>query len=41
MTGIINEILEYCQNDMEYLQEIIDRLQEIVDNSELEKEEQP
>ena len=39
MTGIINEILEYCQNDMEYLQEIIDRLQEIVDNSELEKEE--
>ena len=39
MIGIINEILEYCQNDMEYLQEIIDRLQEIVDNSELEKEE--
>lgn len=39
MTGIINEVLEYCQNDMEYLQEIIDRLQEIVDNSELEKEE--
>lgn len=38
MTGIINEILEYCQNDMEYLQEIIDKLQEIVDNSELEKE---
>lgn len=38
MTGIINEVLEYCQNDMEYLQEIIDRLQEIVDNSELEKE---
>lgn len=39
MTGIINEVLEYCQNDMEYLQEIIDKLQEIVDNSELEKEE--
>lgn len=39
MNGIINEVLEYCQNDMEYLQEIIDRLQEIVDNSELEKEE--
>lgn len=38
MNGIINEVLEYCQNDMEYLQEIIDRLQEIVDNSELEKE---
>ena len=38
MNGIVNEVLEYCQNDMEYLQEIIDRLQEIVDNSELEKE---
>lgn len=35
MNGIINEVLEYCQNDMEYLQELIDRLQEIVDNSEL------
>ena len=38
MNGIINEVLEYCQNDMEYLQEIIDKLQETVDNSELEKE---
>lgn len=39
MLGIINEILEYCQNDMEVLQELIDRLQEVVDNSELESEE--
>ena len=40
MLGIINEILEYCQNDMEVLQELIDRLQEVVDNSELESEEE-
>lgn len=39
MLGIINEILEYCQNDMEVLQELIDRLQEVVDNSDLESEE--
>ena len=33
MEHIVNEVLEYCQNDMEYLQEIIDNLQDIVNNN--------
>ena len=38
MEHIVNEVLEYCQNDMEYLQEIIDNLQDIVNNNEEETE---
>jgi hypothetical protein len=33
MEMIINEILEWCQNDMEYLQELINKLQKIVDDN--------
>ena len=32
MTMIINDILEWCQNDMKYLQELINTLQDIVNN---------
>lgn len=32
MTMIINDILEWCQNDMNYLQELINTLQDIVNN---------
>ena len=32
MIMIINDILNWCQNDMEYLQELINTLQEIVNN---------
>lgn len=34
MEHIINEVLEYCQNDMQYLQDIINRLQDVVNDSE-------
>lgn len=34
MSGIISEIMEWCQNDMNYLQELIDNLQDIVNNKE-------
>lgn len=34
MEHVVNEVLEYCQNDMKYLQEIIDYLQDIVNNRE-------
>lgn len=33
MEHIINEIMEWCQNDTKYLQELIDELQNIVDNN--------
>lgn len=32
MTMIINDILDWCQNDMNYLQELINTLQDIVNN---------
>ena len=41
MEHIINEVLEWCQNDMEYLQEIINNLQNIVnDSKEQEREDE-
>nr|DAP38439.1 MAG TPA: hypothetical protein [Caudoviricetes sp.] len=39
MEHIINEVLEWCQNDMQYLQEIINNLQNIVNNSEEQESE--
>lgn len=36
MQRIINDILEWCQNDMNYLQELINSLQDIVNNAETE-----
>lgn len=40
MEHIVNEILEWCQNDKEYLQELIDRLQEIANTEDDEYLEQ-
>lgn len=36
MEHIINEIMQWCQNDKEYLKELIDALQEIVNSEEQE-----
>lgn len=40
MEHIINEVLEWCQNDMKYLQEIINNLQNIVNDSEEQEREE-